>query len=82
MSRRPLPPLQVDTAYVAADFERFEYFGNRLTGEATATLRLHLKNGTTLDVPADDESLHFLMRVLMEAFPPVAKEHAAKWFRT
>jgi len=69
MSRRNLPPLQAQTPYVAADFERFEYFGSVLTGESTATLRLHLKNATTLDIPASDEQLQHLLVLLCEAFP-------------
>jgi hypothetical protein len=68
MSKRPLPPLSTDTAYEAADFERFEFAGAILTGR-TAILRLHLKNGTTVDVPASDEQLRHPRNILQAAFP-------------
>jgi hypothetical protein len=76
MSRKPLPPLEVGQAYVAADFVRFEYFGAKLTGSA-AILRLHLKNGTTIDLPASDEALKHLLVMLCDAFPPHAIEFLA-----
>ena len=76
-SRKALPPLAVGTDYVAADFERFEYFGSMLTG-SKAILRLHLKNGTTIDLPASDDELKRLLIVLCEAFGPVAIEHLKK----
>ena len=76
MSRKPLPPLEVGQAYVAADFETFEYVGSRLTG-STAILRLHLKNGTTIDLPATDAALKHLLVVLCDAFPPHAIEFLA-----
>ena len=69
MSRKNLPPLGVGTAYVAADFERFEYVGSKLTG-STAILRLHLKNGTTIDLPASDDALKTLLVNLCDAFGP------------
>ncbi len=34
MSRKNLPPLEVGTAYVPADFESFEYFRTKLLGSA------------------------------------------------
>lgn len=71
MSRRNLPPLEVGTAYLATDFERFEYCGSRLTG-SKAILRLHLKNATTIDLPSSDEELTALLNMLCEAFPAVA----------
>ena len=76
MPGRTLPPLEVGQAYHAADFERFEYFGATLTG-STAILRLHLKNGTTIDLPASDDELRLLMHSLCAAFP----EDAVKVFR-
>jgi hypothetical protein len=76
-SRKALPPLAVGTAYVAADFERFEYFGSMLTG-SKAILRLHLKNGTTIDLPTSDDELKLLLIMLCEAFGPVAIEHLKK----
>jgi hypothetical protein len=72
-SRKPLPPLAIGTAYEATDFERFEYFGAKLTG-SKAILRLHLKNGTTIDLPATDEQLKELMMNLIGAFGPHAVE--------
>jgi hypothetical protein len=71
MSRKPLPPLEVGQAYVAADFERFEYFGSKLTG-SVAILRLHLKNGTTIDLPATDDALKHLTVTLCGAFGSAA----------
>lgn len=76
MSQRFLPPLEADTSYRVADFEWFEYSGRSLmrplAGEDTNILRLHLKNRTTLDLPATDEALHHLLRNLIHAFPVVA----------
>ena len=69
-----LPPLEVGQAYRATDFERFEYSSARLTG-STAILRLHLKNGTTIDLPATDEELKALLVNLIEAFGPAAVAH-------
>jgi hypothetical protein len=63
-----LPPLEVGQAYVAADFEEFEYSGAKLTG-SKAILRLHLSNGTTIDLPASDDELRRLMAMLCDAFP-------------
>jgi hypothetical protein len=74
MSRKNLPPLEVGTAYVAADFERFEYWSEKLAG-STAILRLHLKNGTTIDLPSSPEELRRLMLVLMDANGTLAVDH-------
>jgi hypothetical protein len=78
--RKPLPPLATETNYVAADFEYFEYFGALLTG-SKAILRLHLKNGTTIDLPSSDDALKVLMVNLIEAFGPHAIEQLKmrKW---
>jgi hypothetical protein len=73
MRPRNLPPLEVGRAYVAADFQSFEYLSAKLTG-STAILRLHLKNGTTIDLPASDAELLRLMAMLCDAFPPGAVE--------
>lgn len=74
MSRRNLPPLEVGTAYVAADFERFEFAKDVIHG-SKAILRLHLKNGTTIDLPTDDDALKHLLRMLCDAYGPAAVEH-------
>ena len=74
MPPKNLPPLGVGTPYVAADFERFEYAGSALTG-SKAILRLHLKNATTIDLPATDEQLKRLLEMLCDAFGPTAIEH-------
>lgn len=70
---RNLPPLQVGTAYRAQDFERFEFSARKLhravTGEDIAILRLHLANTTTIDIPAKDEDLLYLLRVMIAAHP-------------
>ena len=71
--KRMLPPLEVGQAYEAADFESFEYSGAKLTG-STAILRLHLKNGATIDLPTTDGELRRLMYMLCDAFPPAAVE--------
>jgi hypothetical protein len=73
--RKPLPPLATATNYEAVDFERFEYFGAGLTG-SKAILRLHLKNGTTIDLPASDDALQHLRYMLCEAFPKETADHA------
>jgi hypothetical protein len=72
--RRNLPPLEVGTAYIAQDFEYFEYFGSKLTG-SEAILRLHLKNSTTIDLPTNDDELQRLALVLCEAFGPGVIAH-------
>jgi hypothetical protein len=78
---KPLPPLATETNYVAADFESFEYFGSTLRGGSKAILRLHLKNGTTIDLPSSDDALKFLLVNLIEAFGSHAIERlkALKW---
>lgn len=79
MTRRNLPPLQVDTTYRAQDFEGFDFsarvLNEMVTGEDTAILRVRLSNATIIEIPASDEDLLYLMRVLMEAHPDAAKEH-------
>lgn len=70
---RNLPPLEVGTAYQAQDFEGFEFEARKLhralTGEDRAILRLHLSNATKLDIPAKDEDLLYLLRMLILAHP-------------
>ena len=73
MSAKNLPPLEVGQAYEATDFESFEYFGSKLTG-SKAILRLHLSNGTTIDLPTTDDESRRLMYLLCDAFPPAAVE--------
>ena len=68
MSQRNLPLLEVGIAYLAQDFESFE-FSRLFQGEGKATLRLHLKNKTTLDLPTTDADLQRLAVVLAEAYP-------------
>ncbi|MCY1439632.1 hypothetical protein D9M71_558750 [compost metagenome] len=70
MAKRNLPPLEVGQAYVAAEFEHFEYCGSALMPAGQkAILRLHLKNGTTIDLPASDAELLRLAHVMAAAFP-------------
>lgn len=78
--KKPLPPLATCTNYEATDFERFEYFGAALTGPK-AILRLHLKNTTTIDLPASDDALKHLLVLLIDAFGPDAIDHLKmrKW---
>jgi hypothetical protein len=66
--KKPLPPLATETNYEAANFE---HFGSKLTG-SKAILRLHLKNGTIIDLPSNDEDLKHLLVILCEAFPSTA----------
>lgn len=74
-----LPPLEVNTLYRTQDFEGFEFSARVLhqmvTDEDTAILRLRLSNKTILEIPATDEDLHYLLRVLMEAYPDVVQQH-------
>ena len=72
--RKPLPPLAVETNYLASDFEHFEYYGSALTG-SKAILRLHLSNKTTIDLPSSDDELRHLLVLLCEAFPRAAADH-------
>jgi hypothetical protein len=80
MPMKNLPPLAVGQAYQAADFESFDYAGSKLTG-SKAILRLHLKNKTTIDLPTTNDELHVLLRLLCDAFGPVAIAHLKnrKW---
>jgi hypothetical protein len=71
LSRKNLPLLEVGQTYLAADFEEFEYVGSVLTG-SIAILRLHLKNGTTIDLPATNDALRRLLLMLCDAFGPTA----------
>ena len=71
MQVKNLPPLEVGQAYTAQDFQRFEYYGAALTGQS-AILRLHLANGTTIDIPTTDEELRRLMFVLCDVLPAAA----------
>lgn len=83
MSVKKLPVLEVGQAYEAADFERFEYSHSSLSGGPTI-LRLHLKNGTTIDLPASDDALRHLLVMLCEAFGSAAVEHLKMrgWVKT
>lgn len=74
MREKPLPPLATDTAYRVEDFQRFEYFGAALTG-SEAILRLHLTNGTTLDLPTTETELRHLLLALCDAMPEAAANH-------
>ena len=79
MSPRNLPPLAIDTTYRAQDFEGFAFaargLNKAITGEDTPILRLNLSNKTIIEIPASENDLHFLMRVLMEAYPSIAVAH-------
>jgi hypothetical protein len=79
-SRKPLPPLAIGTNYQATDFVSYEYFGAKLTG-SKAILRLHLKNGSTIDLPSNDDQLKQLLVMLCDAFGPDAIAHlkSRKW---
>ena len=73
-SRKPPLLLKVGTVYEAAEFERFEYSGGLLTG-SKPILRLHMKNGTIIDLPTTDDELRHLLVNLCEAFPEAAVSH-------
>ena len=83
MSAKNLPPLEVGAAYQAVEFDHFEYVGSALTG-SKAILRLHLKNKTTIDLPTNDNELHRLLRVMIDAFGPIAIAHLEErnWIKT
>lgn len=66
--------LEVGSVYEAADFDFFEYAGTALTG-SKAILRLHMKNGTILDLPTTNDDLSHLLVVLCDAFGAVAIDH-------
>ena len=74
MTRRTLPPLEVGQAYEARDFEKFEYFRDALRAEG-AILRLHLKNGTTIDLLASDSTVRPLLFALCDAFGTEGVRH-------
>jgi hypothetical protein len=75
MSQKPLPPLSVGTPYLAAEFERFELVRHVLEPGQEATLRLHLTNATTIDLPTNEAELKRLLVVLCDAFPATARDH-------
>lgn len=70
--KKPLM-LEVGSTYEAADFDYFEYAGSKLTG-SKAILRLHMKNGTIIDLPTSDDNLKHLLATLVAAFG----DHAIK----
>lgn len=72
-----LPPLQVGRAYQATDFNGFEYRHHSTIpqSEQKSIFRIHLSNGTTIDLPATDEQLKHLAIVLTEAFGPHVIAH-------
>ena len=80
--KKPLPPLEVGTAYRAQELVSFQYLGAPLTTDNTPILRLDLKNETTLDLPTTDDELKRLMRVLVVAFPQDVLEYLKQqpWF--
>lgn len=70
MAQKHLPPLETGKAYIAAEFDHFEYVGSRLTSPGQPALfRLHLKNGTTIDLPVRESELLRLAHVMANAFP-------------
>ena len=70
MAKKNLPPLEVGKAYIAAEFDHFEYVGSKLMpSEQPTILRLHLRNGTTIDLPVRDSELRRLALVMAAAFP-------------
>jgi hypothetical protein len=75
LPQKLLPPLEVGTPYLVADYESVEFWAPRLTGQSTAILRVHLKNGTTLDLPTSETDLQHLMAMLIEAYGTKAIEH-------
>lgn len=79
MTAKNLPPLQVGQTYRATEFQGFAFSAHSLhkavTGEDTAILRLRLSNETILEIPAQTEDLHYLLRTLIEAYGSVAIEH-------
>lgn len=74
MSNREPLRLVAGLWYAAEDFERFEYLPPLQRGEVTI-LRLHMKNGCTLDLPASQDELARLAIVLTEAHGPKVIAH-------
>ena len=76
MSGRNLPPLLAGASYRCPPLGNIEFtapdIARELKGEATATLRLQLANGTELAVPMRAFQLQMLMGSLMKAFPQQA----------
>lgn len=72
---RPRPLLlEAGRAYSASDFETFEYSGERQSGRE-AKFRLHMKNGSIIDLPASDSTMRLLAIQLAEAFGPDVIAH-------
>lgn len=70
--KKPLM-LQVGCLYEAAEFDYFE-FQKILSDESKAVLRLHMKNGTIVDLPCSVESLKHLLATLCGAYGDHAKQ--------
>ena len=82
MSNRKGLVLEVGQAYLAGDFEKFEYRSSQLTG-SKFELRLQLTNNTTIDVPSDKKELQNLLLILCEALPSTVNEYVQsrpQWF--
>ena len=70
MAKKNLPPLEVGKAYIAAEFDHFEYVSSKLVPSGqSAILRLHMRNGTTIDFPVRDSELRRFALVMASAFP-------------
>lgn len=77
---RPLPPLEAGVAYRAEEFRKFDYYGASLPGKVPI-LRLNLTNGTTIDLPSNEQAFRDLLYLLVCAFPDDAVEQLKKFGR-
>jgi hypothetical protein len=64
---RYLPPLEPCVGYTAGGLQKVEYVGGSRPEEGRA-LRLHLKGGTTIDVPSGRDEMRRLALTLCDAF--------------
>ena len=62
-----LAPIAAGQAYRLHEFEYFEY-DHVFRNPQSAVLRLHMKNGATVEVPATDEQMKRLLFALMSGF--------------
>ena len=78
MSRRSLPPLEINSVYRANNFENIEFasrdFWKDISGEDTAIFRIRLARATVLEVAISDDDLKRHMHHLISAFPDSARE--------
>jgi hypothetical protein len=80
MPRKRMPPLEVGCSYELSNFDYFDYThaqvrGESGRGEPRSVLRLHLQNGTTIELPLDARQRNHLARLMAEACVDVVIDH-------